>query len=309
MKFKKIIILLVITTGFIIFAEIFLRSYYGFCNTVLFQKDKAYEYIPKPNQDVVRFKNHSKYNSYSMRSDAIDANSIKILGFGDSVINGGVLTDQDSLATTILSDALSKSNHQKIQFLNIAAGSWGPDNCFAYLKKHGDFGAKLLVLFVSSHDAYDTMDFQQVVGNHPSYPSKQYASAIVELLDRYAIPRLEKMMKHTPDKKEDDLLINKKKAKSVFDSGFNNFLSYSKTHAIPLIIYLHADKKELKNGVYNEQGEEIIKFTTKNDIKLIKDLDYNLQTTDFRDNIHLNANGQKKLAKTILKVINFHSYF
>lgn len=299
---KRKVFFLAIAVCFILFIEIFLRFYYGFCHTVLFQESKVYEYIPKPNQDVIRFKKHSKYNSYSMRSDAIDSNSIKILGFGDSVINGGVLTDQDSLATTLLSNALSKINHHKTQFLNISAGSWGPDNCFAYLEKQGDFGAKLMVLFVSSHDAYDTMDFQKVVGKHQSYPKEQYSSAIIELLDRYAIPKLEKGITNSDSKKE-DLLINKKKTNSVFNSGFKNLLFYSRIYEIPLIIYLHADKSELKNDMYNEQGQEIIKFATKNNVKIIKDLDYNIQISDFRDNIHLNAVGQKKMAKIVLSYI------
>lgn len=37
--------------------------------------------------------------------------------------------------------------------LNISAGSWGPDNCAAYLKHYGLFGAKAMSLLVSSHDA------------------------------------------------------------------------------------------------------------------------------------------------------------
>jgi hypothetical protein len=136
MKFKnKKLIFLGIALFFIVSGELFLRSYYGFCQTVLFDEDPSYEYLQKPNQDVFRFRKYSQYNSYSMRSEEVDTLAVKILGFGDSVLNGGVQTDQDSLATSILSDTLSKLYKKKIQFLNIAAGSWGPDNCYAYLKK------------------------------------------------------------------------------------------------------------------------------------------------------------------------------
>ena len=152
--------------------EVFLRQYFGFCNTVLIREDADFEYIAQPNQDRFRFRNHIKYNSFSMRSEAVDSAAVLILGFGDSVINGGVLTDQDSLATTILSDSLTKIHRNKIQFLNVSAGSWGPDNCFAYLKKYGDFGAKSIYLFVSSHDAYDNMNFEKIVDVSESLPSK-----------------------------------------------------------------------------------------------------------------------------------------
>ena len=40
-------------------------------------------------------------------------------------INGGVLTEQDSLVTTRLSDSLSKLMGRKVQVLNISAESWG----------------------------------------------------------------------------------------------------------------------------------------------------------------------------------------
>ena len=98
-----------------------------------------------------------------MRSAELERRSIKILGFGDSVLNGGVMTDQDSLATTLLSDTLSKIQNRKIQFLNISSGSWGPDNCYAFLTKHGSYQAKQLFLFVSSHDAYDNMDTRKTI--------------------------------------------------------------------------------------------------------------------------------------------------
>ena len=134
----------------IVAVELFLRLYFGFCDTVLMKEDPNYEYIAQPSQDRFRFRNHIKYNALSMRSEEVDTSALLILGFGDSIINGGVQTDHDSLATTLLSDSLSNAENKKIQFLNISAGSWGPDNCFAYLKKHGNFGAKRIFLFVRS---------------------------------------------------------------------------------------------------------------------------------------------------------------
>src|SRR3954453_5472217 len=133
MKMKKNLPNLFSIIVFILGLETFLRFYFGFCDTVLIEYDPVYEYIAKPNQNHFRFRNHIKYNAESMRSEEVDTATEQILGFGDSVINGGVLTDNDSLATTILSDSLTKYEGKKVQFLNISAGSWGPDNCFAYL--------------------------------------------------------------------------------------------------------------------------------------------------------------------------------
>ena len=180
---KYLIYIIAVVVIVLIGAELFLRVYYGFCDAVLATESAKYEYIAQPSQDRFRFRNTIKYNSLSMRSEEIDTAAILILGFGDSVINGGVQTDHGSLATTILSDTLTKLYNKKVQFLNIAMGSWGPDNCYAYLNEHGDLGARHIFLFVSSHDAYDNMTFEKIVDHHESYPSSQYPLALIELVD------------------------------------------------------------------------------------------------------------------------------
>ena len=73
--------------------------------------------------------------------------------------------------------------------LNVSAGSWGPDNCAAYLRHYGLFDAKAMFLLVSSHDAHDNMDFGPVAGVHDSYPDKQYCPAIAEPPSRHTPPR------------------------------------------------------------------------------------------------------------------------
>jgi len=291
--FSTVIIILILGI------ELFLRLYYGFCDTVLIREDTSFEYIAQPNQNRFRFRNHIKYNSKSMRSEEIDTTATLFLGFGDSVINGGVLTDHNSLATSILSDTLSQIYGCKVQFLNISAGSWGPDNCYAYLNKYGDFGAKRIYLFVSSHDAYDNMNFEKIVDINKSFPSKQYTLALYEIVDRYLLPRLGITKKKKLSK--NNLGINKKKHDSVFNTGFMSFYLYSKQKGIPLTIYLHADKAETRKGAYNRQGKEIIKFANENAIDIIKDLEHGIDLSDFRDAIHINLKGQKKIALAIIK--------
>lgn len=292
-KKARIVIILIIT---VLSLEIVMRVFFGFCDTVLMTENANFEYIAQPNQKRYRFGNHINYNAFSMRSEPIDTSAIKILGFGDSVINGGVQTDHEELATTLLSSHLSEALDTKVQFLNISAGSWGPDNCYAYLEQYGDWNAEAIFLFVSSHDAFDTMNFEKIVGVNNSFPDKQYKLALYELLDRYLIPRLHRVLKKG---EKDKLGINKKTEASPFNSGFDNFYKYSLTKNIPLIIYLHAEKSELKAKKYNQQGQLIIDFANKNKIPLILDLNNNLQLSDFRDNIHINSLGQKKIADLI----------
>ena len=265
--------------------------YYGFTQAPLYQEDKGYEYIAQPNQKGMRFGNQYQFNSYSQRSKEPDSTKTIILGLGDSVIYGGVQSDQDSIATSIF------SHETNMQMLNISAGSWGPDNCAAYLKKHGLFNAKAMFLLVSSHDAYDNMDFQPVVGVHISYPDKQYTFAWIELFDRYIIPRLFKKNKEAdPDKK---VLDGIRKDGKTFNPGFSQLKAMADSANIPLIIYLHADRSETFNGIYNEQGREIIQWANDNNIQLIRELDHPLQEDEYRDNIHVNDKGQRKIAEVM----------
>lgn len=265
--------------------EIYLRKSPSFCDTVLVQSDPDFEYIAQPNQKRYRFKKHILYNNYSQRSESVDSAAFIVLGLGDSVINGGVLTDQDSLATSRLSESLSSLMQKKVQVLNISAGSWGPDNCEAYLKRYGTFNAKGVFLICSSHDAHDNINHQQVVDVHPSFPSHQYCSAYWELIDRYLLPRLFKQEEPSEISKDE----------RVFNPGFQALSDRFRKAHIPFFIWLHPDRVEIEKGEYNSEGKEIINFCLKDSIPLIQGLCY-MDRYDYRDNIHLNELGQKKMA-------------
>lgn len=295
---KKYILYSTVVIAFITTSEVILREYFGFTHAVLFREDKTMEYIPVPQQ-VFRFRKHDFYNFYSQRNREIQpSDSLIILGFGDSVLNGGTQTDQDSLATTLLSNYFSRKKGRNVLFTNISAGSWGPDNCYAYLKKYGNFHAKSILLVVSSHDAYDNRTFEKIVGVHPNYPDEQYNFAITELMSRYIFPHYIEPLFHKEDnklKKNDALMINKYKVGMPFNKGFADFKHYCDSTQIPLLIYLHAEKQESKDSQYNTQGEEIISFCLRNNIPLVKELDYHLQESDYRDDIHLSEHGQRNM--------------
>lgn len=281
----------------VIVGEITLRKLWGFGEmTILFREDSSFEYIAQPNQDKTRFGNRVVYNEHSMRSLPIqDSDECIVLGFGDSVINGGTLTDQDSLATTIVEERVRREKGDGFRFLNISAGSWGPDNCAAYLNKFGSFNAKMIVLFVSSHDAHDNMTFEKTVGVNQSYPDEPYPFAILEVIDRYLKPRLMGFLGNTSN--ADNLMINKDG--SEFNPGYEFFKDYSQEHNIPFVLCLHAERQEVEERKYNTQGEEILDYCSRNKIKVISGLQIGEQLSDFRDQIHINEAGQKRWAEEL----------
>lgn len=274
--------------------EVYLRQVWGFCDSVLMQSDPEFEYIAQPNQNRYRFKKHVIYNEYSQRSNPVDSSAFIVLGLGDSVLNGGVLTDQDSTATSRLCNDLSVFMGKKVQVLNISAGSWGPDNCEAYLKRYGLFNAKIAFLLCSSHDAHDNINHQPVIDVVPGFSNRQYLLAWGELIDRYLIPRyLSPYLKFHDSNKIVPTEISKDG--KVFNTGFEALVSRFQEARIPFFVWLHPEITELEQKAYNQEGESILNFCRKDSLCVIRGIDY-MSSEDYRDNIHLNEKGQQKLA-------------
>ena len=302
---RKIYIAISICLILIALSELILRYVFGFCDAVLYQSSPAYEYIAQPNQHRYRFFSHIDYNSYSQRSEEPDSTKTIVLGLGDSVIFGGTMLDQDSIATTLF------SKETGMQMLNISSGSWGPDNCAAYLKEKGTFGAKAMVLVCSSHDAFDVMSHVPVVGIYPNYPDKQYKLAIWEVIDRYLMPRimvyfigkqlLDPDARVVEKVKSDEGVANKA---LNFDPGFDQLLQISEGKHIPFFIYLHPEVGEVMSRKYKEGGLMIMEWAKTHHIKLIDGLNEGVTVDMYRDVIHLNEKGQRNLANSLKKMIN-----
>ncbi len=310
---KRIAYWAVTTVVLIVACEVFLRVHYGFCNDVLYREDKDYEYIALPNQNRLRAGKRIKYNSLSMRSPEVDTDSstVKILGFGDSIINGGAIISQDSLATSILQASLPTVFKKKWQLLNISSESWGPDNSYAYLLRHGDFNAKAIILFVNSADAHDTMTFRKTVGVDPDHLDKQYRFALIEFFDRY-LPVVKNYFRN--DKRAENVMNDKRVALNFkedknFNKGFLSFLNYSKEYNIPLFFYLHPDKIEFIQQDYTNEGHEIIHFAKEHNIHLIEGLKSKMDTSAYVDLIHVNEKGQRSIAEAIMQDIQQNSGF
>lgn len=279
-------------------AEIVLRAF-GFGENILAQEDGEYEYIAQPNQEKRRFGNRIYYNQFSMRSDNPIPGAIKILGLGDSVLNGGSLTSQEELATSLLSDHLTSKLGKEVQVLNISYKSWGPDNALAYLQKYGDFGAEMIFMVASSHDSFDTMTFKKVVGLDKNYPREHYSLATFEIVDAYFLPRLQKLIQSRSRKAGEKEISG---SENIFNNGFAGLLKYARENHLPLIIYLHPEKSELIQGDYNSQGQLIVNFAKNNDILLLRGL-LGAKEEYYRDNIHINKSGQKYLHDILFPVL------
>jgi hypothetical protein len=301
---RKYKIWIAVVFSFLIVAELFARFYLGLGNPPLYIEDPDYEYIYAPGQHVKRFGNIISTNEFSMRSKPLSKkDKVRILKIGDSIINGGSQTDDDSLASSILEKKLSAEFHDSVRVLNVGANSWGPDNAFAYIKKHGRFGASMIVLVFSSHDLKDNMHHQKVVGVHTAWPDKKPLCALSDGFFKYFVPFIKK--KIDKNYSEYDYFQNVQNTGQL-NSGWMSFFDYAKMENIELLIYLHPTKKETSNRAFDPNGKKLIEMFRQHNITYISGLEASLDGTCYRDFIHLNDKGQRKLAEKLINPMRSH---
>jgi hypothetical protein len=272
-------------------AEIFARTYLGLGTPPLSVPHPTIEYMFKPNQDVRRFGNRQFYNEYGMRSAPLpDARRTEIvLVIGDSVINGGNLTDQADLATTI-----ATLNDAGRFYANISAGSWGPGNQLAYLKEFGTFGADAAILVLNTGDLDDLPRFGPI--DPTTHPLESPLTALGEGIVRY-LPR------YLPDTMSGWLrpgLIQHPFSQTAAEISGENYLnglfSYFAEASLPVCVVLHSGLDE-QSEQSPTAGAGIKKLATKAGVPIVETLPvFGQNSRDpaqfYLDNIHINSNGQ-----------------
>lgn len=282
--------------------ELIARFVLGLGATPVYIENEYYEYIYAPNQNVSRFGNQIQTNKWSMRSKEISKNDKHTtLLIGDSVVNGGPHVDQSDLASTKLEDDL-KSKYPGTRVLNISAGSWGPDNAFAYINEHGDFNASQIILVFSSHDYNDNMHHRKVVGVHKSWPDSQPFMAITDGWSKYALPRIKSFF--GVKNNEYDYLIGHDDSK--VNSGWNNFIQYCRKEKIDLLVYVHPEVEELKAKKFQNKGVNLLELLNIRNVEVINGLSLDHKLSEYRDNIHLNAEGHQRLYEILRPSIESH---
>ena len=290
-KHKKILLWAAAAVAAAVALEVALRLLLGLGEMPLYEPSQEWGLFHKPNQSGVRFGHHYYYNAYGMRCGEVDYFRPRLLGLGDSVLEGGIQIDQDSLATSIF------SRETGVQMLNISASGWSARCAAAFLERHGLFDAQGAVYFATSSRAHGTRGLEESVGT-PDLPDSQYPCAIAELACRYAYPRLispilEWIRAPKPAETEPDSQPQR------LDPGFDKLKQMCDSASIPLVVYLHATRHETDRNEYYNEGKEIIAWCQKNGVPLIKSLDYGFTPGDFRDGTHMTNSGMRRTASIL----------
>lgn len=265
------------------------------------------EYMFKPSQNVKRFHNHFYVNKYGMRSnefpeEKIDDTEMRIMFFGDSVLNGGNLTSHENLATTLLQDYLNKNKTNVVG--NISAGSWGPGNWLGYVNQYGFFDANTIVILMSGHDIADNPSFTPLDPN--THPTEKPFLALTEGVSRYLMRYL------SIDKSAENTQDTKKLSRFNIEKGYkilNEFINIAKSKGIKVILIYHPEEDELKTGIRHQGYSYIKQLADQQQLNLVEFYPY-LESSiksgfnPYRDKIHINEIGQQALFELFKKILN-----
>lgn len=288
--------------------EISLRQFWGLCDPPLLVPDATIDYIFAPNQKCSRFGNQIIYNDASMRCDfgvtQYRPSKYRIFVVGDSVINGGVLTDHNELATTMLQEKID-SSRKVIQVCNVSAGSWGPGNYCAYFDKYRDLVAQedVLVLEVNSHDLWEDPPDKNpgaLVGSSAAYPDRKPFCAMWECVNRYLIPRIKRKISkdrinkidvphHAGDETNDVARYNLDKIRHLFE------LPWRKK-----ILLIHRSREEALASEDSLGEIKIRELADEMHVPVVLLILSPLE--DYRDIIHPNLSGQRKIFEKLEEV-------
>lgn len=306
---KRVLLGAAILVLILLSLELFCRFYLGLGDPPLSRSDPEIEYMFVGPRVYHRFGNVIEYNEFSQRTHAIDGrrkdpSEIRILMCGDSVINGGSQTDQSELATMLIEGRLKEEFKRPAVVMNVSAGSWGPPNYDAYVKRFGLFEANALVVVVSSHDFADSPTFEPLVGVDPDFPTKTPTFALEEAVERY-LPRYLPHFAAAPA----SILPNLTQGQiDQSIAAFRDVIAMAQHKNIPVIVAQHLEQTEY--GKPETEGHATLRKAAEemgvNIVQLGDTFGPELKAGHaiYRDNIHPNAAGQKLMADAIYPAVD-----
>jgi lysophospholipase L1-like esterase len=270
--------------------------------------DPEIEYLFKPNQEIRRFGNRIHYNAYSMRSDDFpklksDPRELRVIFLGDSVINGGALTDQSAIATEILKKRLTSELGRPVVVGNVSAGSWGPANLLAYVKQQsGWFDADVVVIVLSSHDYGDAPTFKPVVGVQRDFPDHRPLLALEEGFARYLLPRLQSGASSSNASVPSDQPPDAKQIEQSM-SAIAELIDRARASGATVIVAQHFEPQEL-TGALRPGHDRILQLAEAAGVRVVQlgpaeKAALDAGNNPYRDTIHPNDAGQRVIADAL----------
>lgn len=295
-----VLVLSLAPVAILIAAELYMRFVVGLGDPPLWRFDGDYEYILQANQRCRRFGNDIFVNRWSMRSRDADANKtvsgeLRVLVLGDSIVHGGPKIDDDDLATTLLERRLQAEFSRPVWVGNIAAGSWGPPNLLAYLRKHGLFDADVVMVVINSADYFKELQFRDLDLNRPT---RRPVLALEEIFNNYVRRRVRKKLRTRVREARQAARTGEQS-----DAAMRELIALVLDQGAAIVVLQHLSRDEIDSSPRSGYAEfqQITRSFGLEPVNLGPAFAQALQRGDdpFEDGLHPNRLGQQILADVL----------
>ena len=299
--------------GLVLVAELVSRFVLGLGTPPLYETDAGFEYRLRPNQDVQRFGNHIQVNRWGMRSSDFgntktDPQELRVMVFGDSVVNGGSQIDQSELSTAVLQTALHNRLGRPVTVGNISAGSWGPGNWLAYAQRFGFFDADVVVLVLGSGDHADNPVFAPLGTDHPTQaPALASQEAVQRYLPRYLPQPLRAWVSPAPTAPT-TATPTKNSSAGGSAKGLDDlraFLRMAQAEGRHVVVLHHPDRAETNSSQYLDGHAQIRSLVLAQGLPFVE-LRAAYRTAGagvYRDDVHHSPLGQSVMAQALFSAV------
>jgi lysophospholipase L1-like esterase len=280
---------------------------FGLHRPVLYEAT-AYGYRVKPFQEIHRFGNRYFSNEFGLRSEPTSPlparGMVRILCLGDSITNGGAITDQAETYPYLLQRKL-RANNANVEVLNASAPGWAVANAAGWLRFNGTFGAQVVLLTVGTADLFQSEETAAIVGRHPSFPSVSPALAIEELLRRYAIPMLARISSADPGSGEPSGTTLATRQAEIHALRIAEHLR--RLRVIPLVLYVERPvRTQAPEPNLTAARASFFETLKRHNIAFLSTRDAVERAGGaslFRDGLHPNAAGNRVLAQVAAELL------
>jgi hypothetical protein len=273
--------------------------------------DPACGYRFKPTQTVSRFGNRVSYDANSVRGGCDDLPSRmtwKTLVVGDSVLNGGSLTDDRDTATAVLNGLSYECDGRFLQFMNLSAGSWAPPQQLGYLKAYGTLGADAIVLVLSSHDALGPAK-----GSKVPFPSEKPWTATEEVVLRYFLGQRRHLFSATASGWEaaaaqvPSEIAASQDPTATSSWCLKQIAVLCRQRHLPLAVVFWPTRTESRNHSWDKNAGVLFDTLDAEKVPRIELIERiratpNFETVVYRDDIHPTVTGQRLVAGAVLQL-------
>lgn len=284
----------------------------GLGRHLLFERT-PYGYRVRPSQKIRRIGRLSEYNEHGLRAGPLSPDLPphgRIMCLGDSITNGGAGTDQRDTWPCLLEAGLQRRGILT-QVMNASAGGWALDNEAGWLRTHGLFGARMLILEVGTHDLFQEMASGEIVGNHPSFPVQRPLLASIAVWKRYKGclgPLLQSRWRPPADPgTEADLGRSTDQLRDRL-ATLLGMIEYARAHSTEVII-VHVEQppaKEPTDPITVEGKRELVRFAKAHAVPIVETsmaIAAAGGQAMFRDDYHPNVAGNRVIASCLMPVV------